>query len=535
MSPQKTRFTLSLSGPEPVLWSERIEFHRKALALLPDPDDRDPGTAVFIPEGIVQDREFRTCDCQAFRKKTCGHILDLSLLYSSYRKNNNGRLPHEDFLAGPWHKLAAVLGDKCRHTPQKAGWQAFTLNGREGLRIVDGDQREIMRYFSTSADASRLVQRLGRISEEENPSRAEVLDRLYLMTLSDQERLMRERGFKTHRQYVEESVWYRLAYHLFREFASGPPVLVPAVDQKSGDFTLTGSLPDREPLFRMTVPRNKVSSLIKEMNFHLNNSSGLVLKAIPLKSIFKISMNTELDLEVRPMVRYLQENGEERFLESEECERFRYGDLVYLKDLGILTRLESPHGAPRRFKSPVKMVLKKSQIPSFLEEHEPEIREKRFVLDPGVERIRIHRYSDSIEINPLALERDWCWLDIQYGFGDSTVSLGEILAARRENERYIRTADGWLDTWVPGVRRAPGRGPALGGCPAPDRAFPHEAASARRPFQSGPSVDGRSGAPGPDQTIPGTDALQRRPAAPEHDLHSPALSGTGLSVALFSL
>jgi hypothetical protein len=83
-------------------------------------------------------------------------------------------------------------------------------------------------------------------------------------------------------------------------------------------------------------------------------------------------MNTELDLEVRPVVRLLQEQGEARYLEREEVERYRYGDLVYVREMGILAELEKP-GRERRFRAPVRMVLEKSRIPGFREALGPEL------------------------------------------------------------------------------------------------------------------------------------------------------------------
>jgi len=59
-----------------------------------------------------------------------------------------------------------------------------------------------------------------------------------------------------------------------------------------------------------------------------------------LMSIFRVTQETELDLEVRPVIRALQENGEERFFERRDFEQFRYGNLVYIKDLGVLAELE---------------------------------------------------------------------------------------------------------------------------------------------------------------------------------------------------
>ena len=50
------------------------------------------------------------------------------------------------------------------------------------------------------------------------PGRGTVLQRLALMTLTENERMMHDKGFKTRLQVMEESFWYRVAYHGYREF-----------------------------------------------------------------------------------------------------------------------------------------------------------------------------------------------------------------------------------------------------------------------------------------------------------------------------
>ena len=58
----------------------RFEFHRQALALMPDPEDKDPGVAVMVDdEGPALD--FLNCNCAKSRKTTCTHIKKLDAVY----------------------------------------------------------------------------------------------------------------------------------------------------------------------------------------------------------------------------------------------------------------------------------------------------------------------------------------------------------------------------------------------------------------------------------------------------------------------
>ena len=141
-------------------------------------------------------------------------------------------------------------------------------------------------------------------------NRSAVIDQLYLMTLSDNEHFMRKKGAKTFRMLLEESFYFRLAYHGFCEFGPYGISLFPAVDEASGEFTVTIRQDDSGAgLFRLTTPRDKVRSLLKKLGHLLENQEGLTIHPIPLKSIFKVGLNTELDLEVRPMIEMIQGRG----------------------------------------------------------------------------------------------------------------------------------------------------------------------------------------------------------------------------------
>ena len=51
----------------------RFEFHRQAMALMPDPEDKDPGVAFMVDhEGPALD--VLNCNCAKSRKTTCTHL-----------------------------------------------------------------------------------------------------------------------------------------------------------------------------------------------------------------------------------------------------------------------------------------------------------------------------------------------------------------------------------------------------------------------------------------------------------------------------
>jgi len=422
-----------------------VEFHRHGFALLPDLVDHRPGVAFFL-KGNKTYADQRLCSCSTSRKKTCSHVLRLVDLYRGFQKQLNGQTPEEHFKSSIWYRLGRVLADDCKETPQSVRMHFVGKEPERYLKMLGPNGQEMLRYLSRGPDVSRFIERFGQIPEEDSvPHRAALLEKLALMTLSSNERAMAETGFKTRRRVLEENAWFRVAYHGYRELGAGECTFHPAVEETSGTFTVTCKRSEEDPVFRMVIPNNKVKEVLLTLKDCLPNQHGLVIHPIPLKSLFKVSMNTQLDLEVRPIIQLLQEEGEARFFERKDLEKFRYGDLIYIKELGLLAELEPSGKMQRKFVSPIKMVLKKSQIPSFLQEFGKELSEGPHIVDASVKSLEICKTYDRVEISPKALDRDWCWLSMSYGFGNTSISLAKILQAKKEGQRYISTANGWID------------------------------------------------------------------------------------------
>ena len=68
--------------------------------------------------------------------------------------------------------------------------------------------------------------------------------------------------------------------------------------------------------------------------------------------------------------------------------------------MGTLAELEPEGRRQRKFKAPVKMVLKKSQVPVFFEEFEDDPPESSRLVDEGLKPLKIIRKFDQIEISP---------------------------------------------------------------------------------------------------------------------------------------
>lgn len=428
---------------------QRLEFHRNAFALMPDPDDKRPGIA-FRVEGAPKKVDQQFCSCRLSSRKTCAHLKELSQILAAQQKKDSTGSFYEDFRSGDWHRLAVILSDPFPQKLQDVQLTAFRSNGREVVSVCNDNDVVLLTYIADRLDRTRFLERCILPPEEAAaPTRAEAIRQLALLTLTENERVLMDRGLRTRRQVLEQTFWYTFAYHCFREFGNEGCVLHPAIEESSGAFVVTGKTNEIQEIFRLEIPRHSVKRVLSECAGLFSNMHGLRLHPIPLDCLFDVKLTPKLSVEIRPILRLIQKNGENRFFEREDLKRFQYGDLHYIKELGILAEDRYPEPAPEKFSEPVKTVIKKSQVPSFLDEYATDLQSGPFRVDENIRRLKILKHFDRLEITPKTLEREWLWLSATYGAGNQSVSLAEILRARQAGQRYVAMAGGWVDCYSP--------------------------------------------------------------------------------------
>jgi hypothetical protein len=375
-----------------------IEFHRSGYGMLPDMRDKDPGMPICFPRSTGGEILTGKCDCRESRKEqACAHFERLVRVAHQIRKQNGGCSWGDAFSASLWYRLAAILSEgdarvcpdlRVARNPQERSW-AFLSPGEVLLaRLLDCSEASL-----------RLLERIGKAPESNRfRDRAALIRQLAVILRGEDEKRMNEAGVLTRRQTTEQSFWGLLAYHCFREYGAAC-TFHPSIEQASGDFVLKCRCKNGELFLELVLPRRRVRKALGLLAAEFPRQADLAIHPVPLRSIFLVSPKTKLDLEVRPMIQTLQSSGEARFLASEDFARFRYGDLVYLREMNILAVLETP-GAGRRFVAPTDMKLKRSLLPAYLDEHRRDLEDGLLVLDDPLRDLSILREHDTIEIVP---------------------------------------------------------------------------------------------------------------------------------------
>ncbi|MDP9122874.1 MAG: hypothetical protein M3O15_16145, partial [Acidobacteriota bacterium] len=390
-----------------------LELHRTGIGLVPEAGAGDD-SAIYV--GVVpgSSRPLRSCTCAVSRKRTCEHLQALGKAVAEFQRSQRGT-PWETFFSETvWFRLARLLYEGNQQSCKTALVRRTGQGAEAAVAVTSPAGEELVRYLDGSPAQIRFLERTGKVAKGGGThDRAGLLERLALFQATPEERQLMKHGVKTNRQSWEESLWHRLAYHAVREAGGGEGSFHPAVDEATGRFTLTFRRQGQE-VVQVAVPRGRVQAVLRLLSEAFPEQQDLAILPIPLRSIFRVTQETELDLEVRPVIRALQASGEERYLEHRDLARFRYGNLVYLKELGVLAELERP-GKERKFRAPVSMKLKRSQVPSFLSEYGEALADGLLVLDEPLRDRRIWKEYDSIEVAGDALERSWYWLSVTYG------------------------------------------------------------------------------------------------------------------------
>ena len=449
-SPSKKRaFDPRVSGGD----LNRLEFHRQALALMPDPDDKDPGVAVMVDDnGPALD--VLNCNCGKSRKTTCTHLKKLAAVYRFKQSMLGDNTLEQDFRESIWHQIATAIADGSGDTPQTVTSQSVSAKGQNVLIVYGSQEDELVSYISTGSDRSRFEDRCIDTRKNNNtPSRAGVLSELMLWTLTKNEREMSARGFKTRRQAFQEKFWYRLAYHAYQELGLRNFTLITRIDVDQGTFFLTAQNSKDNPVFKLAVPRPKVKALLTCLKNFVPQYQGLEIHPIPLITVFKLSRHRsrKLAVEITPCIQLTLQNGKIRLWEEALVQKYRYGDLIYLSEPDLIAEHRKPRRIPDGFgvRESGKILIKKEEIPAFLDAFGADFSKGAFLPDDSVKALMIFRRPERINITPRTLERDWCWLSVAYGFGNSSLSLSKILQAKAEGRRYIETPDGWMDAQSP--------------------------------------------------------------------------------------
>jgi SNF2 family DNA or RNA helicase len=419
-----------------------LEFHRSGIGLLTDPRESDPGSAMYLENAVGSSRPLRFCGCSVGRRRACRHLVELGEQIKLYRKRYHNRPWGDVFAATRWHRLAQLLFEGDAQPFAEVLLAQVTRADQVIVRLTSPDGRVQLELLEHSPSTLRFLERTAKVPPKDGfLDRSGLIDKLAIFLRTSEEQHLNRAGLKTNRQSIEESLWYRLAYHAFREYEEKGQFEA-SIDQTSGAFTLTFLRDRKHPVFRILVPRSRVRGVLAMLREEHGDAPKAPPQPLPLLPLLRLFAD---DPARRHLVGELQElidPDDEAATGSPEVEKYRYGNVLYIPEAEILASLDEDEED-----SPVnKRLLRSNRVPTYLEPVAEAKASFKEVLDDPIRELRILREFDAVEI---ATDGDDDEMAVRYRFGDQSIDLEDLVEARGRGLPYLESEQGWIDLSAP--------------------------------------------------------------------------------------
>ena len=418
-----------------------LEFHRSGIALLQEPRDPDPGSAMYLENAVGSTRPLRFCGCSVGRRKVCRHLEELGQEIGEFRKRFHNRPWGEVFGATRWHRLAQLLHEGDPQPWKDARIQQLRRGDRLVVRLTSPEGRTLLELLEHSPATLRFLERIGKLPPKNGfLDRAGTIEKLSMFLRTAEEQHLNRAGLRTNRQSFEESLWYRLAYHGCREYEDRGHFEA-AVDLHTGDFTLAFLRGPDLPVARLVVPRSRVRGALAFLREEAANGGRPAPETVPLLPLLRALAGERDKKELVARLSLLDGADEKAIQKDAEIARFRYGNLLYAAQAEVLVELDGAEASGALGKRQIKA----NRIAGFREHTEPGAGKPKLVLEDPMRELRIFREFDFLEIS--AGESDA--VAVHYGFGDETISIERLLEAKGQGLPYLESEHGWIDLTSP--------------------------------------------------------------------------------------
>ena len=368
-----------------------------------------------------------------------------------FLRYTDGRPWPELFGGSRWYRLSQILFEGGnRGVDDLRVIQQPSSNGNAPLRFLDPEGAELLRYLDQSPATIRFLERLGKTPKGRRfADRAGLISRLGTFLRSPEEQHLNKAGMVTNRQSFEEGLWWRLAYHGFRELGDGVAWRL-RFDRRTGNVFITCSDQGQDVL-EVRVPRSQLEAVLEFLDSIHRGDDAQPPPPRPLSAsaLFRAGPSTRVPEEDRNSIEWLVAYGEDLLLEQERA-RFRYGDLVLVEELRALVELDDD-AARWSSTDPPELNVEAARVELF-ETIEPNGCEDLSFLEDPVADLGIFTEFDYMELEAGDEDAEGMELGIRYGFGKEEVSIGDLLRAKKAGLPFLQTDSGWIDLNSPSLR-----------------------------------------------------------------------------------
>lgn len=420
---------------------DQMDFHRNSFILFPESKKGEKHETFLIAREFQNPRLF--CSCSKGKYADCPNAKKLLSIFEYLKETGNGKSPFDLFQNSFFlHLLNNVIRFQT-NSVELIKIDAESADKDNSVRISGVKDATLAIYYSEGPDRDRFISRIST----EYPSRYLLMNKAVEFLQTDHERALIAAGHKTERQKNEGSFWYRLAYHMYREWDS---------DSIKIEFAVND---ERKPCLRFMNESARLIDIIIPQKAVPAILDFLQKEKPDLLSNYKTEQNCELlftlcpgkqeNIDVIPVIRSLADKREVNYEIDPELVFESVILIPRIRTLCFMTLasvklLATGWGRPKQIQS--------SEFSAFLEKNESvfSIGSKQetteivdlFSNEGADDYKRIAEPSivsefDRIELKPQKVEQELCTLEVIYCAGKNRVPLSQIKEAQQERNRFL--------------------------------------------------------------------------------------------------
>lgn len=416
-----------------------VDFHRNCFTIIAD--DAGEHKTFLIPFYGKEKKVRLFCSCTKKSYAQCDNSKKLLSIYEQHFLNN---LPTADFEKSFFWSLIEPV-TKIRTDSV----HSIKINDSEnGVSVMDRHGNEVLRYYSNDSDRQRFISRIC----ENSHSRFTFMNRAAEFVLTDQERALLSAGHKTQRQIIEESFWYRMSYHCYREFNNNEMIIEPGIDEKTGRFTIEFA-DGMHKILCIDIPSESVPLILQVLHKH-GKLSWMQLENNEYELYFQMKKGNKRSIIIEPIVIVDKTNA------INVMPQLIHGSYLFVPGLkkyirfsySSLKLIANGHGKNNEINSDeISDYLEKNEASYSFESTDGNQTGPSLFDDieaTGFGRIihpSIISSFDRIELNLVNMDKSGCVLEVAYCSGQFKITLSEIFEHKKKRDRFIFTDNGIAD------------------------------------------------------------------------------------------
>ncbi len=435
-----------------------IEYFRSCFVLIPE---KETSLCTILSTSEKKEKKPRIfCTCCKGSYATCSHAQKLQSLHDQLLNLHSSQLPHEDFLQSPIKQLFNPL---LKRHPKSAS--SVKIAFRDDSIIFGEKNTPVHIECSRSNETIRLLERAGlSIDGFTKVNRAAILRKTTDFVYTQQEKMLVSSGNGTVRITEEKSIWYALAYHLFRELGKAAPDIQVSII-KSFEVIIST---DEQKKIKITVPGDVVPEMVRTLKQMGFSAFPFTIQNETSTLKFKVDLQAK-EVAILPMASI---SGSKDSFEKISSTHI-FGSMAYLPGNNTLVSFDSTSLGLLAQGWGKEVKVKKEQFSEFLEKNASvfsSVQDNLFVTSTHqYDLFAAHGSSDNqssfdrlinmpcftsfdnIDMEVLSIEGQWSTLCLVYKNGRASVTLEKLLETRREGKRYCITAEGFIDCESEGI------------------------------------------------------------------------------------